>query len=395
VDPPAGEPGSPAEKPSSDAFTDGLDASNQFAARSLAVVAKRETGNVFLSPPSLRLALGMTFVGAEGTTAKEMAGALGLDADRAKVTAQAKREIGAWKAANGKDVELAVANRLWGDKGQPFEKAFLDMTREGWGAPLEPVDFKNAFEPARKTINGWVKQETKDKIPEILPAGSLTPLTRLVLTNAVYFKGKWATPFDKKNTRPAPFHVNGAEKPVPLPTMHASGHYKYAEEGGIKLVEMPYGRGDLAMVIALPSARNGLDKVLSELSSEKLAAWHKKLAPAQKIELSLPSFEFSFGGSVKEDLKSFGMKRAFAADAEFEQIAKGAKLSVSDVFHKTYVKVDESGTEAAAATAVVVATRGLSLSTAFVVDHPFLFYLHDTKTGRVLFIGKVVNPAAK
>src|SRR6185503_18960324 len=139
---------SPAEKPSSDASSDGIDASNKFAAQSLAAVAKRETGNVFLSPPSLRLALGMTLVGAEGTTAKEMASVLGFDADKAKVAAQAKREIGAWKAENGKDVELAVGNRLWGDKAQRFEKAFHDTTREGWGAPLEPVDFKNAFEPA-------------------------------------------------------------------------------------------------------------------------------------------------------------------------------------------------------------------------------------------------------
>lgn len=376
--------------------TDDIGQSNQFAARGFVIMAKKEAGNVFVSPPSLRLALGMTFVGAEKKTAEEMASALGFDADPKKVAAQAKAEIAVWRALNGKDVEIAVANRLWGDKAQPFEKAFLDATKEGWGAPLEPVDFRIAFEPARKTINTWVKKETKDKIPDLLPPGSVNDLTRLVLTNAVYFNGKWSRQFDKKDTRPGPFTVPGAPAPGSVPMMHKTARYKYAEQKGVKLIELPYGKGDIAMVIALPDTKDGLPALEAGLSYQTFSTWRSALTREQEVALTLPPFEFSFGGSVKEALRSLGIQRAFTDQAEFDKIARKAQLRITDVFHKTYVKVNESGTEAAAATGVVVGgATAVELSPEFVADHPFLFYLHDTKTGRVLFIGQLLNPADK
>lgn len=387
--------------------TDGLDASsptptpddttasNAFTARIFTAVAKKAQGNVFLSPTSLRLALGMAYAGAAGKTAEEMATALDVDADPAKAAASARAEIAAWRALGGQDVELSVSSHLFGDRSVRFENAFLTLTRDGFGAPLEAVDFKGAAEPARARINAVVAQETHDKIRDLLPAGSVDALTRLVLTNAVYFKGQWTTKFDKESTRPEPFYAAGAEPPISAPTMHKTAQFKHGAADGVNLVELPYGKGDIAMVIVLPDARDGLPAVVAGLSDKSFVTWRSALVSDKDLALSLPAFEMSFGGSMKGTLESLGMRQAFSDSADLSKMAKGEKLSVSDVFHKTYVKVDESGTEAAAATGVVIGTRSIRLGDTLKVDHPFLFYLQDTKTGRVLFIGQVTSPAAK
>jgi serpin B len=180
--------------------------------------------------------------------------------------------------------------------------------------------------------------------------------------------------------------------------MHKTGDYHYGTAPGVKLLEMPYGKGDVAMVIALPEAQDGLSRIEADLSYQTFATWRSSLGKSQgRVDVALPSFEFSYGGSVTGALKSMGIQRAFSDSAEFDKISKNGKLSISDVFHKAYVKVDESGTEAAAATGVVMTSKAVAIvqSVPFIVDHPFLFYLHDTKTGRILFIGQVVNPAAK
>ncbi len=371
-------------------------AANAFALRAYRAVASSQPGaNALVSPPSLRLALGMVLLGARGETAQEMSAALGLDAAPAAVVAEARAESAAWSSVGGPGVVLSVANRLWGDKTLALEPAFVTQSRAGFGAGLEQVDFVGAFEPARATINGWVKTETRDKIPELLPAGSLSTLTRLVVTNAVYFDGKWKTPFDPKATQPAPFFVGGKQQ-VQVPMMQQKSRIQYLRSAAARaaFVELPYGDGAMSMVIALPDERTGLGALEAALDGALLDAVAKDGARVEVV-LSLPRFEFSAGGSVKPALQALGMRRAFDAQrAELDGIAARAELSVSDVFHKTFVRVDEAGTEAAAATGVVIATRSAAVTPPprFTADRPFLFVLREAKTGRVLFVGRVEDP---
>jgi serpin B len=370
--------------------------SNQLAARLHKTITQKDRGNVFTSPTSLRLALGMVYVGAEGETAKQIASALSLSEPANATADAAKSERDAWASLASPAVELRVANRLWGDKATKLEPGFLSLTQRGWGAPLEPVDFQGAQEPSRKLINAWIAKETKDRIPELLPQGSLTPLTRLVVTNAVYFKGKWQTPFDKALTTPRDFASAAGAKKVPF--MHQTGGFAYAEESDARLVSIPYGpKGEVSMVIVLPKAVDGLGAIEAKLSSASFDGWSKALAAgSERLELALPKVEMRWGGSVRPALEALGMKKAFTDDAELEGIQKNGDLKVTDVFHKTFVAIDEVGTEAAAATGVVIGTRSMPAPpTPFVVDRPFLFFLRDTSSGRVLFLGRIVDPAAK
>lgn len=370
--------------------------SNQLAARMHRAIVAKDQGNVFTSPTSLRLALGMVYVGAEGETAKQIASALSLSEPASATADAAKSERDAWAGLASPAVELSVANRLWGDKATKLEPGFLGLVGRGWGAPLEPVDFQGAQEPSRKAINAWVSKETKDRIPELLPQGAITPLTRLVVTNAVYFKGKWQTPFDKALTTPRDFAAKAGAKKVPF--MHQTGGFAYAEESDARLVSIPYGpKGEVSMVIVLPKAVDGLAGIEARLSSTSFEAWSKALSEgSQRLELALPKLEMRWGGSVRPMLEALGMKKAFTDAAELDGIQKGGDLEVTDVFHKTFVAIDEVGTEAAASTGVVIGTRSMPAPpTPFVVDRPFLFYLRDTQKGRVLFLGRVVDPAAK
>lgn len=367
-----------------------VERSNQVAANVLREVGKTP-GNTFVSPPGLRLALGMTFVGAQGKTQEEMQKALAFG-DPSGVPAAAKAEIAAWSGLNGKDVEIAVANRLYVEKSQPLDKTFTATVKDGWGAPADAVDFKGAAENARKGINGWVKKQTKDKIPDLLPEGSLTNLTRVVLVNAVYLNAKWTVPFDKSATAPASFSAGSTSETVPF--MRRTGKFRYGETPDAKVLEMPYGKGDVAMVFVLPKARDGLAAIEGRLAFGSFAEWRSKLADEMRVEVALPKFEFSYGGSVKPVLGALGMRAAFEDRGEFDKMAPKAGLFVSDVFHKTFVRVDEAGTEAAAATAAVMAVRSAVVGEpkSFVADHPFLFYLVDTKQNRVLFLGRMANP---
>lgn len=364
---------------------------NDFALRAFRAVSAQHAGaNVLVSPPSLRLALGMVLLGARGETARELGTTLGLDADPQAVVHEARAESAAWSSVGGPGITLSVANRLWGERTLTLDPGFVSRSRAGFGAGLEQLDFAHAFEPARATINGWVKTETQDKIPELLPAGSLSALTRLVVTNAVYFDGKWTTPFDPQDTHPGSFFVAG-KKEVQVPLMRRTGKMKLLRSKDAALVELPYGGGAMSMVIVLPDARAGLDTL--ELDAALLdALTTADVAP--KVQLVLPRFEFSHGGSVKKALQALGMRRAFdPAAAELDGIAERAELSVSDVFHKTFVRVDEAGTEAAAATGAVIATRAAAAPPpSVIVDHPFLFLLRETKTQRVLFVGRVEDP---
>jgi serpin B len=375
-----------AAKPSYAASTPG----NEFAMSMLRAL-HGEKGNVFFSGESLRGALGMTALGAKGQTLAELTQTLHLDPDPAKNAANEKAELAAWKRAAGK-AELVIANRLWVDTRFALDKTFLGEAQSGYGAQAVPSDFLKAPDPSRLKINAWVSETTKGKIKDLLPSGSISLQTRLVITNAVYFKGNWATAFKKAATSDEAFQTDAGS--VSVSTMHRTDTMSYAENDDVRLVELPYKDSDLTMLIALPKARQ-LGAVEAQVGGGQVDAWAKSLSSA-KVTLSLPKFTFAWGRSVKPELDALGIHAAFTDKADFSRLAapKGEALFVTDVVHKGFVLVDETGTEAAAATAVLIspASAVLEESVVLKVDHPFLFFIRNGKTGEVLFTGRVANP---
>ena len=355
-----------------------------------------------MSPASISAALAMTFGGARGETEAQMKRVLHVDGARDAVAADWGRLSRALQSP-ARPLTLRIANRLFGEKTTKFEQAFIDKTKLDFGAPLEPNDFVNAFEPARAHINGWVEDQTEHRIKELLPPNALDKQTRLVLVNAIYFLADWAEPFEKSATYDAPFSVaQGAPKATPM--MHRAGKHRFAQADGVKVLELPYKGGDASMLVILPDRKDGLADLEKSLTGAKLEGWKTALA-MQTVAVSLPRFEVSPTPSMSlgEDLKSLGMPDAFDRDkADFTGIAnpvdRKERLKIDKVFHKAFVKVDEKGTEAAAATAVVMAKGGgppPAPPLEFNADHPFVFAIVDKATGVVLFLGRVADPTMK
>jgi serpin B len=351
-------------------------------------------GNFMISTPSLEAALGIAYLGARGKTAKEMSAALGFDADPNAAARALKNSAAAWTTSAG-GAELTIANRAWIDKAYPLNADFVTTVNDAWAGGIESVDFRRKAEPSRLQINEWVSSKTKHKIPSLFDPGSLTPDSRLVITNAIYFKGTWSSTFDKNQTRDEAFNVDGTSSQN-VPMMHETAELQAAAFDGGKLLELGYTKSSLAMDVFLPDDPSGLSKLESAMTSETLATWTKKLQ-AQRVVVSLPRFTFSSGGSMKAPLEGMGMMEAFTDRADFSGATSApAGLKVSDVIQKTFVAVDETGTEAAAATGVVMTTRALVANPmVFKADHPFVFAIRDTKTGSILFLGRVTNPKAK
>jgi serpin B len=363
---------------------------NDFAARVFAQSASGAKGNIFVSPPSVRLAFDVVYAGASGKTKDEMAQALAFDPDAAASLSAAKLELAGWIAPK-KGAELTFATRLWVEKTEPVGAPFQDRVKAAFGSGLDAIDFKGQPDPSRAAINAWVKKETKDKIVDLLPKGSVTPLTRLVVTNAVYFLGTWQAPFDAKATKSLDFTLaDGKKKSVP--TMQKTTSFPYVEDGDLKVAALPYGDGSLRMVVLLGPPGASTEATEKRLSSATFKSLHDKLdASSSPVAVSLPKFEIRWGGSFTSVMKALGVQRAFTDEAELDEIGKD--LKITDVFHKTYVKVDEKGTEAAASTGVVIGVKSMPLEQkTFAVDHPFVFYIEDARSGRVLFVGKVADP---
>lgn len=384
------EPGDPAPL---------ADASNALAF-DLYKTQRAETGNLAFSPASISLAFAMTYAGANGPTATEMKKVLHLP-DDAALEASAAGLIASWNSAKA-DYELKVVNRLFGQADYKFEQPFLDVTKNTYQAPLESLDFKKDAEAQRAYINNWVLEQTEKRIANLLPKNSITGDTRLVLTNAVYFLGKWKSAFEKESTQDRPFFANGKDK-ADVPTMQQTGQFGYASTPDVKLLRMPYQGDDLSMTIVLPNAKNGLSKIEESLNLATYQGWSEQLGTQnQKVKVLLPSFEIADAALPLADaLKTLGMTKAFdQGAADFTKMANpenGAEqLYISGAFHKAFVKVDESGTEAAAATAVVMSVKGVArpepTPPTFLADHPFLFTIEDSRSGAILFVGRVVDP---
>jgi serpin B len=374
-----------------------------FADQAYARIAEANDGNLVYSPASIHLALAMTYAGARGETATEMREALHFDLDGVafhqamntldQVLAGRNREEPPGPDDIERKVRLQVANALWGQQGFEFEQEFLDTLAADYGAGMNLVDFVAATEEARRAINAWVSEQTNDRIPELIPSGVLSAMTRLVLTNAVYLDATWARPFDANETWEAPFaRLDGSE--VSVETMHQQLMAGYAAGDGWQAIELPYVGEELAMMFLVPDTGAFADveeSVSDGLFDEVLAS----LEPAD-VDLSLPKYEFRFKASVAQLLRDLGMPMAFDPSvADFSGMTTADRLFISDVIHEAFIAVDEEGTEAAAATAVVMdlaaaPIEGINLQ----IDRPFLFSLYDRETGAVLFMGRVLDPAA-
>lgn len=367
---------------------------HQFGARLHAQLGT-QPGNLIYSPSSMAIALAMTREGALGKTAAEMDAVLGAQAG-----AEARALLKAL-ASDGKQggPTLAIANRLFGEQQLAFEKAFLDLTRDGYGAPLELVDFKKSHDAARQRINRWVETQTKDKIKDLLPSGSIDNLARLVLVNAIYLKAQWAQQFEKERTRAAASAVaGGASKQVP--TMHGLVGGKLGSHGGARTLDLPYqaapGGPQLSMLIVVPEGKT-LAEVEARYARDGLAPFLAATTRATEVDVALPKFKIATGLELADTLKAMGMKRAFVeGEAEFGGMTKRERLFISKAIHKAFVEVDEKGTEAAAATAVVMTRETASIRPAapvFKADRSFLFFIHD-QHGSLLFGGRVLDPSA-
>jgi serpin B len=298
-------------------------------------------------------------------------------------------------------LQLRIANRLFGEQSYKLEPAYLEKTRAAYGAALEPLDFAKAPEPARAHINKWVEDQTEQRIKDLLPPRSIDPDTRLVLVNAIYFLADWKDPFEKQQTTEQPFTL-APGKTRPAMMMRRRGGYRIAKGDGASVLELPYAGGDTAMLVVLPDKVDGLPAVERSIDATKLTAWTQALVD-QQVQVWLPRFLIDPPASMElsRPLKALGMAKAFdRGRADFTAIANPPKpedrLYIGAVFHKAFVKVDEKGTEAAAATAVVMPRAGGMPPPVpdFKVDHPFLFFIVDKPSGLVLFMGRVAEPKA-
>ena len=353
---------------------------------------KEKEGNLFFSPYSISTALAMTYAGARGNTEKQMSEVLHFTLDQKLLHPTFARLEAQLNAVQEKEnIELSVANALWAQKGHVFLREFLDLTKKNYGAVLNLVDFKRAYETARRKINTWVEEKTRNKIKDLIKPGVLNPLTRLVLTNAIYFKGNWESQFKKSNTQEAPFWL-APGKSINTSMMTQKQKFRYMESESLQMLELPYAGNDLSMIVLLPKKVDGLAQLETALSVNNLTTWIGLLRK-REILVFLPKFKMTSQFSLHKTLASMGMSDAFTGQADFSGMTGNKDLYISAVIHKAFVDVNEEGTEAAAATAVAI--RLLSMPTpppVFRADHPFVFLIRHNSTESILFLGRVVNP---
>jgi len=365
---------------------------------------RQQRRNLFFSPFSIRTALGMTLAGARGETAAQMRRALHISSSDEALHVAFAEIVQRLDAAGGSKYEMAVANSLWSQDGPPLQPGFLDLIARYYGDGMNPVDFHRGAEAARVTMNQWVEDKTRQKIRNLIPSGGLDADARLVLVNAVYFSGMWVLPFRKTATRDEPFFLEGGGK-VQAPLMHQHEDVRYMQAGGYQAVDLDYQGGDLSMLVLLPDKKDGLRDLETRLSTRMLHDCVARMR-VREVKLFLPRFRATWEAiDLGAQLRALGMPLAFArSQADFSGInghepLDKESLFLSAVFHKAFVEVHEEGTEAAAATAVLMETLGaLRYSKPppvpiFRADHPFLFAIHDRKSGALVFLGRMADPA--
>lgn len=356
--------------------------------------------NLFYSPYSISVALGMTYAGARGKTAEQMADTLHFDLAPEKLHAafNALEQILSSRGEeelpedSGDPFQLNIANALWGQKDYHFEQAFLDTIARYYGGGMRLVNFLEKAEEARQTINQWVYEKTEGKIEDLIPKGGVGAGTRLVLTNAIYFNASWLEKFPEERTEDGEFFtLDGETVTVPMMSYASPQRFRYQDGDVYQAVELPYVGNNVSMLVLVPD-QGAFEEFEADLNVETLSGIIQSME-SQAVDLTLPKFEFETELSLAEVLVDMGMPAAMSPEADFSGMTGSKDLFISDVFHKAFVSVDEEGTEAAAATAVVMTESAMPASPVKItVDRPFLFLIRDNETGAVLFLGRVLNP---
>lgn len=402
----------PAEQPRELNMETAAQQANDFAMRFYGQVAGEESGNLFFSPLSIHSALSMTFAGSKGETAREMGNVLAFayapdegiehhaysmllkalnDAPTVRIETYENNEQ---KTIERPAFELVVANRLWGQQGFPWNAGFKQLTEREYLAGLEEVNFEADADGAADIINDWVENTTRDRIKDLIPRGTLDAYTRLVLTNAIYFKANWMEEFNDSMTKPRPFHLANGET-VDVPTMSQTEHFNYGETPDSQLLEMRYERGALSMLVVLPIEDEGaMAAVEQQLASGELLI-EMSAMQRTKVDVALPKFRLEQELDLNATLSAMGMPIAFSNQANFSGMTSAETLFLSKALHKAFVEVDEKGTEAAAATAIEMSFTSMpppETPKIFHADRPFLFLIRHNESGAILFMGRVTDP---
>lgn len=380
-----------------------VNSNNQFAFELYSELDKSYNGNLFYSPYSISAALAMTYEGAKGQTAEEMKSVFHFPENG--ILRPNFAAIYNNINSGNKEYELRTGNALWAQYDYQFLKEYTDIVEQYYGGKVANLDFNQENEKSRQTINAFIEEQTNDKIKALIPQGALSPMTRLVLTNAIYFKGSWEWEFDKSDTKEQDFKITPTNI-VKVQMMHMDpdkARFKYADLEKLQILELPYKGDKISMLILLPKQGEDYDFELEqtvisdytlkdiELSSEKLNEYKSKMQETKLNSILLPKFEFDTKYLMKDTLSALGMPNAFSSDADFSGMDGTRKLYIDKVIHQAYVKVDEKGTEAAAATSVSMMEKAISRNF-FNADHPFIFIIQEKETGNILFMGRVIDP---
>jgi serpin B len=374
-----------------------VDGNTTFAFDLYQTLRQKTDGNLFYSPHSISEALAMTWAGARGGTETAMAKALSFALNQDKlhpafnaIDLQLKERGKGAKGKDGEGFRLNIVNAIWGQKDYQFLPAFLDVLSQNYGAGLRLLDFIKETEKSRVTINDWVAEQTEQRIKDLIPQGVITVDTRLVLTNAVYFNAAWLHQFNKGATSDGQFTLLNGSK-VTVPMMRQMESFRYAQGTDYQAIELPYDGQELSMVVLLPSAGQ-FEAFEKSLDAKRLEAIIGGIARST-VNLTMPKFEFESSFGLKDALTSLGMGVAFTDGADLSGMNGKRDLFIQDVIHKAFVAVDEEGTEAAAATAVVVGVTSAPVEqAAMTINRPFIFLIRDTATGAIIFVGRVLNP---
>jgi len=374
-------------------LTDG----NSVFAFNLYQLLSEEESNLFYSPYSISAALAMTYAGARGDTEKQMADTLQFYLSQNQLHPafnSLDQELASrGEGAQGKDGEgfrLNIVNAIWGQKDYAFLTSFLDTLAKNYGAGLRILDFINETEPSRIAINDWVSDETEGRIEDLIPQGAISQMTRLVLTNAIYFNAAWQYPFEEDATSPGVFYLLHGDE-VTIPMMEQQESFSYTEGDNYQAVELPYDGQELSMVILLPDSGQ-FETFEEDIEYQQIKDIIENLE-RREVRLTMPKYEFASSFGLKKTLIDMGMPVAFSADADFSGMTGEKDLFISDVIHKAFVSVDEAGTEAAAATAVIMELTAMPETPVEVtLNRPFIFLIRDIETGAILFVGRVMNP---
>ena len=389
----------PESKPKLSDIKNVVDANNQFALDYYSKLKSKDSGNIFFSPFSISSAFVMTYEGAKSETAEEMRSVFYFPEDsnlRRTEYASIFDELN----KGDKKYKLSSANALWAQQDYQFSKDYFDNVEKYYSGKATNLDFKKDPEGSRITINSWVENQTNEKIKDLIPSGLINTMTKLVLTNAIYFKGEWVKQFNKNDTKEENFRTSngGAVKAQMMQRTDDEAIFNYAENSNLQILEMPYSGNELSILLLLPKNDN-LTKLESILSTKNISDWKKNLEE-QRVKIYIPKFKFETKYFMADDLKEMGMPLAFSDSADFfGMTASGKKdLKIDEAIHQAFVEVNEEGTEAAAATAVTMAPLSVAgpqkepKIPIFRADHPFIFLIQQKSTGNILFMGRVVNP---